>query len=103
MAETYNIYFGTESGNLTLIDTYVSDLSIVVPVSPLAYNTVYYWRVDARNDEGTTTGDEWRFTTLVFDPPVFIASGSTGFGSDGGPTAKRLVACANNKVWYESI
>ena len=91
MAETYDLYFGTISGSLDLV---VADITATVyapPSLPLAYNTVYYWRVDATNEYGTTVGDEWHFTTLVFTPPT------------SGPTSKILVACANNKVWYEDI
>jgi hypothetical protein len=33
----------------------------------LEYDTTYYWRVDERNDAGTTAGTEWHFTT-VSDP-----------------------------------
>jgi len=30
----------------------------------LAHNTMYYWRIDAVNDAGTTQGLVWRFTTV---------------------------------------
>ena len=33
------------------------------PVGPLAENTAYQWRIDERNEYGTTTGDVWQFTT----------------------------------------
>lgn len=31
----------------------------------LEYDTTYYWRVDTRNDGGTTEGDVWSFTTAM--------------------------------------
>lgn len=29
----------------------------------LAYDTIYYWRIDSKNEIGTITGDVWRFRT----------------------------------------
>jgi hypothetical protein len=29
------------------------------------YNTTYYWRIDAKNKGGVTTGDTWQFTTVL--------------------------------------
>jgi hypothetical protein len=29
----------------------------------MAANTTYYWRIDEKNETGTTTGDVWSFTT----------------------------------------
>ena len=108
MAETYDIYFGP-TGDLALISFDQAELSIEVP-SALEYNTEYSWRVDATNEAGTTTGDVWSFTALVFAPP--LPSGITLDG-DGNPTGtptgvnnmitlKRLVTASNNKVFYET-
>lgn len=66
-ADTFNIYIG-ESGNLTPIlpaqagttyTTSLAELESIFSQSPI--DQVIYWRVDATNDEGTTTGDEWNF------------------------------------------
>ena len=35
----------------------------------LEYNTIYYWRVDSKNEIGTITGDVWRFRTEPIRPP----------------------------------
>ncbi|MCJ7728553.1 MAG: putative Ig domain-containing protein, partial [Sedimentisphaerales bacterium] len=61
-ATSYDVYFGTDStpdsgefkGNQggTTYDP-----------GTLAYSTTYYWRIDAKNSAGTTTGDVWSFTT----------------------------------------
>jgi len=60
-ATSYNVYFGTDStpdsgykGNQT---------STSYDPDPLDYDTTYYWRIDAKNSDGTTTGDVWHFTT----------------------------------------
>jgi hypothetical protein len=118
MSETYDVYFGTDPGSLSLILSNTSDLYAAVAGLPLDYDTAYYWRVDATNEYGTTTGDVWSFTTLEFDPPLCIArSRATGeittrdpddvttydtgenFMSGNG----RLVALAEDGLWYEGI
>ena len=108
MTETYDVYFGP-TGDLALISFDQAGLSIEAPYA-LEYNTEYSWRVDATNESGTTTGDVWSFTALVFAPP--LPSGITLDG-DGVPigtptglnnmvTLKRLVTVSNDKVFYET-
>ena len=108
MAETYDIYFGP-TGNLVLISEGQAGLSVEVP-DALEYNTEYSWRVDATNEQGTTTGDVWSFTCLLFTPP--LPTGVTLDG-DGNPTGtptgvnnmvtlKRVVVAANDGVFYET-
>jgi len=41
-----------------------SDEIIYDPPVDLAVDTVYVWRVDTKNENGTTTGDQWEFTTI---------------------------------------
>ena len=36
----------------------------------LSHDTTHYWRIDAKNDFGTTTGDVWRFTTERVQVPA---------------------------------
>ena len=111
-ADAYNIYYGTLSGFLTLVAEGVTDLEIVLIAGNFDhYGEVYYWRVDAVNDAGTTQGDEWYFTALIFDP---VLPTGTSLDEDGEPTGdptgennmitiKRLVAAAKNAIWYEEI
>ena len=35
--------------------------------SPLSHGTTYYWRVDAKNEDGITRGNVWSFTTGTCD------------------------------------
>ena len=108
MAETYDIYFGP-TGDLALISFDQAGLSVEIPYA-LEYNTEYSWRVDATNENGTTTGDVWSFTALSYVPP--LPTGITLDG-DGNPTGtptglnnmvtlKRLVVASNNNVYYET-
>ncbi len=65
-ATSHIVYFGTSSpGTLqgeqsgTTFDT-----------GTMSNNTTYYWRIDEKNDSGTTTGDVWSFTTKAQVPDV---------------------------------
>lgn len=122
MSETYDVYFGTDPMALTLLASGVSDTQLPV-TGPFQYNTTYYWRVDATNEVGTTTGDVWSFTTIKFDPPspsYELIPGGSGLGPWDVPpgvpgvdfrwvgdnrmiTTKRLVVAAMNRIWYEEV
>ncbi|MHA2063287.1 MAG: hypothetical protein ACXABY_02780 [Candidatus Thorarchaeota archaeon] len=90
-AATENVYFGP-SGDMALVDTLNnSETFSLADYIPLPYNTAYQWRIDSVNAAGTTTGDTWSFTTLVFAPPAAFN------------VYKRLVACADGTFWHEDI
>ena len=61
-ATSYDIYFGTDaapdSGKLM-----ANQVSPWFRPGRLANNTTYYWRVEAKNQFGTTTGEVWSFAT----------------------------------------
>lgn len=66
-AKEYQVYFGTaEPGQPQPWQPSPG----FRPPSPLTPNTVYFWRIDARNESGTTTGDVWRFTVVPQAPPA---------------------------------
>ena len=110
--DSYNIYYGTLSGFLELLEEGVTDTEYTLISSSWPdYDNAYYWRVDAVNEYGVTQGDEWYFTTLVFDP---VLPSGMSLDEDGEPTGtptgqnnmvtiKRLTAIANNRFWYEDI
>jgi len=69
-ARSYNVYFGTTNppafrGN---------QIGFNFNTGPMAYCTTYYWRIDPVNDDGTTTGDVWSFTTQAPPTPPSQAS-----------------------------
>ncbi|HEY0041482.1 MAG TPA: autotransporter-associated beta strand repeat-containing protein, partial [Flavisolibacter sp.] len=84
-AETYSVYLGTSSNSLTkLADIPATSASYLSPA--LDPNTKYYWRIDATNANGTTTGTIWNFKTA--NVPVTVAgdyrsaaTGNWGTGS----------------------
>jgi hypothetical protein len=43
-----------------------------------AYGSPYTWSVDSVNQFGTTVGDNWTFTSVVYDPPVSNWENLTG-------------------------
>lgn len=63
-ADSYTAYIGTTSS--LGAGHYQGEFSrgiLTFTPSSLAYNTVYYWRIDSINTAGSTTGDVWVFTT----------------------------------------
>lgn len=110
-ADTYDLYFGTLSGLVSLTEEGITGTSGTLQDSPLQSNDIYYWKVRARNDFGYTDTAEYSFTTISFDPP--LPSGIT-LDADGNPTGsadglnnmitmRRLIAAAENAFWYEDI
>jgi len=69
-ADYYYVYFGTSS-NPSYIGTSYSSYYNSLPT--LSYGTLYYWRVVAVNDCGSTSSSvsssTWRFTTVSAPPP----------------------------------
>jgi len=97
-ATSYDVYFGTNSspdseeykGNQT---------STNYNPGTLEYDTTYYWRIDAVNSEGTTTGDVWHFKTKQFDDPTRIIRlvGNLAFGDVKiGTTLPRVMTIYND-------
>lgn len=61
-ADTHDVYFGTDPTP----DAYefkVSQSGTTYDPGTLANNTTYYWRIDEKNEHGTTTGEVWNFST----------------------------------------
>ncbi len=71
-ADTFNVYYGTDSGSLTLVSSAQAGTSFTVTGitdgAPYSYLSTRYWRIDSTNNAGTTTGDEWSFITIRFTP-----------------------------------
>lgn len=104
-ATSYDVYYGDTSGSLSLVSGGQEALSFTIDGitlgSPFDYLITRYWRIDAINDVGETTGDEWSFVSIVFDPPVPTAAGSAD--PNAMQIIRRLVVAAYSKIWYENI
>jgi len=61
-ADSHDVYFGTNptpgAGEFIRNQT-----ETTYNPGTMAINTTYYWRIDEKNETGTTTGDVWSFTT----------------------------------------
>jgi len=116
--EVYNVYWGTVSGELSLIieegsATSIAAAFLIATIGAGLYNETYYWRVDTYwpSTEETADGDEWSFSSIIFDPPLptgvtLDAEGEptgTPTGESGMMAVRRLVAVANNKIWIEDV
>ncbi|NIP27218.1 MAG: hypothetical protein GWN61_14975 [candidate division Zixibacteria bacterium] len=64
-ATSRDVYFGTTNPP-TFID---NQTATTFDPGKMAYETIYFWRIDEINKWGTTTGDIWHFTTVPFPPP----------------------------------
>lgn len=59
-ADFFDVYMGP-SGNLSLIVADIVPSTYTVDLVDIPTEQVIYWRVDAKNAAGTTTGDVWNF------------------------------------------
>jgi hypothetical protein len=64
----YDVYFGTNP-TLDASSLKATQAATTFNIVDLATNTTYYWRVDAGNSAGKTTGTVWSFTTAASAPP----------------------------------
>ena len=61
-ADNWDVYIGTSTANLTFQDNISARF---YEEYDWDYETTYYWRIDANNATGLTTGDVWSFTTVA--------------------------------------
>jgi len=120
-ATHFNVYYGTASGALTLVSSgqaagVASNLFTVWGVeygSPYDYAVTRYWRIDSTNGAGTTTGDEWSFTTLSegyvppYPPPRPDDYDPDTDVTGGGRFGTTLLAISNNSdvgvIYYRTV
>ena len=71
-ATSHDVYFGTVSpGTLR-----GNQSGTTYDTGTMANGTTYYWRIDEKNADGTTTGDIWSFTTIY--KHTLTSSSATG-------------------------
>ena len=66
-ADSHDVYFGTNP-NPGATEFQGNQTESTFDPGELAPNTTYYWRIDAKNQIGTTTGPVWSFSTETDDP-----------------------------------
>ena len=72
-ANTNELYFGSNPGNLQLVQSGTLATSYNIPSGTLQYYTTYYWKVNEIGDTCNTSGPTWSFRT-VQDPNLVMAS-----------------------------
>jgi len=79
LTDTYDIYVGEAPGSLVLASSAQAGTSLEIPEAYRLDRTVdtWYWRVDATNVYGTTTGDVWSFSPY-WAPEITSQSASHG-------------------------
>ena len=88
-ADTYDIYLGPV-GNLSLVSLDQAETSLTIDTADVPWGQTIYWRVDATNVNGTTTGDTWSFSVVNINN---IYLGSAG---------NFIVAVADNGVFLST-
>jgi beta-galactosidase len=63
-AKSHNVYFGTTNPP----PFQVNQTATTYTLPTLAYNTLYYWRINEVNGANVWTGDVWSFTTVTPPP-----------------------------------
>ncbi|MFC1525035.1 dockerin type I domain-containing protein [Planctomycetota bacterium] len=86
-ATSYDVYFGTSDSPPHLTNTTAVRIGPAAYGSALSYSTTYYWRIDSKNDVGTTTGNVWSFQTETepTTPPAQVTSPAPADGAINVP------------------
>ncbi|OGJ85793.1 MAG: hypothetical protein A2268_00880 [Candidatus Raymondbacteria bacterium RifOxyA12_full_50_37] len=63
----YDVYFGTDIGQLAIIGASISDTTYAV--TKLIFNTVYYWKITAKDGNSTASSPVRRFTVKSYASP----------------------------------
>ena len=71
-AVTNELYFGTDPGSLTLVQSGSLATSWNITGGPLNYSTTYFWKVNEIGDTCNQSGPIWSFTTEQDPNIVFV-------------------------------
>ena len=113
-ATGFDLYFaGTEAGLTKIGDSLGSGTVTATPetVNDGNYEAgeTYYWRVDAFNAAGTTTGDVWTYTVFSLAFPVERADDydedNTGVAATlgGGRYGRQLMVLGHRRIYFGAL
>ncbi|MBL7152457.1 MAG: S8 family serine peptidase [Phycisphaerae bacterium] len=86
-ALSHNVYLGTDGNDVNDANTSSPEFKrnifpFFFDANTMEPNTTYYWRIDEKNNEGTTKGDLWTFTTGS-NSGIFYVDANAAGGGDG--------------------
>jgi C1A family cysteine protease len=105
----YELYFGVEEDNLSLISTLgpfsSSDRLISFPIDKLESENIYYWQVIAiDSDNSRRIGPVWRFSTIDLNAPYLeVKTPISGFMYKNNGTFRKQIPDENNIIIFGSI
>jgi len=70
----YKLVYGTTYPPSTVLVDWTSDLATSYDLGNLDPSMQYFWRVDVKNNNGMTDGDNWGFTTTITPPANLTAT-----------------------------
>ncbi|MFA5794787.1 MAG: kelch repeat-containing protein [Candidatus Brocadiia bacterium] len=89
-ATSYDVFFGiTTTGWAPITNTTGTSYN----PGTLSNNTTYYWRIDSKNFDGTTTGNVWSLTTIDVPP----------YWTQRIPTGTSPLARYQHAIAYDSV
>ena len=88
-ATSYEVYLGTDP-ELGARELQQTQATRTYYPRGLRAGTRYYWRIDAKNGQATTTGDRWTFTTVVQNTSPRLPSIGDKTYTIGTPVNERL-------------
>ena len=80
--EKYQLLLGTTNPPTNVVVEWTAETAISYQTEGLQNNTVYYWRVDAKNSAGTTEGAVMSFVTPLNKPTAVAASETNLYPGD---------------------
>jgi autotransporter-associated beta strand protein len=84
-ADSFDVYLGTSVDSLVKVGE-VAAAPATFTTASLNPHTIYYWRVDGKNSNGTTTGTVWNFQTANIPVTVTGDYRSKASGNWGSST-----------------
>jgi len=90
---TYSVFFGTDPLNLTKLADVPYTAAPTYQHTGLSPATTYYWRIDASNAKGISTGDVWNFRALT---PELVGHWPFKEAAGDGEQIEDVTSNANN-------
>jgi hypothetical protein len=99
-ATSYDVYIGVTTPPTTKVNV---GTATSYNYSGLSYNTIYYWKVVAKNsaDSIAATGSPWSFTTIMASPSAFSMTSPANGATDQPVSGTLTWATSANATGYD--